>query len=515
MTTLTLALVAAAVALAAATRLGLPVAPFAIAAGVLLSLVGGPIDERLVGEGMLLSATFLVFAVGTQLERQALTRYRPAAIGIAVLYLVVTAAIALAMARFVDIDLTTVVFLVLALGSSSTLLVVDLLRRRRQSFDPVGRLTTGVAVTQDAVVIAALALFVPAMAGTSELGFAALGGAGLFGLAWMFARWVAPAALVRGDLSDEEQLLVVLAALFVFMGIAWGAGLPIVLGAYVAGVVFSRFPVGGVVRGHVASFADFFTVLFFVLLGLLVGLPRPQDYLAEGILIATVLVVRPLLLLPILRRLQLTVRASLQAMTMLGQSGELGLIVAVVAVSQGLAGDELLPMVAVVVMVTMAMAPALSSGRVVSWLTHAYPRRRREPPPGRRGHVIVIGAGAGGSVVLEELSRRGADVVVIDDDPAVIDALMARGVPAIRGDGTDIDVLRQAEADRAAAIVSTMRSDHEVLLAHVSGVPVLMRVFSASEAERMRELGGLPVIEAELAAGKFLDWYEEERNAAG
>ncbi len=510
MTTLTLALVAAALALALSARFRVTPAPLAIGAGVLLSLSGAPIDEEMLTEGLLLAATFLVFAVGTQLERQGIARFRPASIGIAALYFGVTAAIAVAMAHLLDLDGVTVVYLVLALGSSSTLLVVELLRRRRQSFDPFGRLTTGVAVTQDVVVIVAIAVLGPAMIGAGELGLAALAALGLMGATWVFSRYVAPAALLRGKLSDEEQLLVVLAVLFAFAGIAWGTGLPIVVGAYLAGAVFSRFPVGGVVRGHVASFADFFTVLFFVLLGAFVGVPQPQNLGAEAILIVTVLVLRPVLLLPILRRMQLTVRASMQSMTMLAQSGEIGLIVALVAVSEGLVGDELLSTVAAVVMVTMAIAPMLSSGRVVGWLTHAYPRRRRARATGRRGHVIVIGAGEGGSAVLEEIERIGAEVVVVDDDPVVVDTLLARGVPALRGDGTDPDVLRAAEAESAAAIVSTMRSvhDHEVLLANVRGPAVLMRVFGEEEAERMRELGGIPVVEAELAAARFAAWYE-------
>ncbi len=510
MTTLTLALVAAALALALSARFRVASAPLAIGAGVALSALGAPIDSEMLLEGLLLAATFLVFAVGTQLERQAIARYRSAAIGIAALYLGVTAAIAMAVARLVDLDGITVVYLVLALASSSTLLVVDLLRHRRQSFDPFGRLTTGVAVTQDVVVIFAIGLFGPALLGATELGLAGLTIAGLLALTWALSRFVAPAALVRGTLSDEEELLIVLAVLFLFVGLAWGGGLPIVLGAYLAGVVFSRFPVGGVVRGHIASFSDFFTVLFFALLGAFVGIPKPQEFWAEAILIVTVLLLRPVLLLPILRRMQLTVKASMQSMTMLAQAGEVGLIVALVAVGQEHVGEDLVSTVAVVVMVTMALAPMLSSARMVSWLTHAYPQRWPAPTPGRRGHVIVIGAGDGGRAVLAQLEPLAVDVIVIDDDPVALDALTSRGVTTLRGDGTDTSILHQAEAEHAAAIVSTMRDlhDNEQLLARVDGPSVLMRVFSTEDAARMRELGGVPVIESELATSRFLEWYE-------
>jgi CPA2 family monovalent cation:H+ antiporter-2 len=330
--------------------------------------------------------------------------------------------------------------------------------------------------------------------------------------AWISVKWVAPRALIGSRLSEEERLLFVLALLFAFAGVCWWAGLPIVLGAYLTGVVLSPFPIGGMVRGHVASFSDFFTVLFFVFLGVVIEVPQPTQLLAEIVLIATVLLLRPLLLLPIARRAGMTVRSSSEAIALLAYAGELGLAVVLVGIDRGHVGADLLSIVAVVVVVTMSLSPFLSSERAVWWLTRRYPARR--PAPAARshhGHVVLIGCGEGGRVLLDHLESKGSPVVVIDDDQAVIDALDRRGVPAVRGDGGDSAVLHAAGADAALAIVSTMRrtGDNTRLLSTFRSVPVLVRVFSEADADQVRRLGGLPVVEVSLATGAILDWYEQ------
>ena len=109
------------------------------------------------------------------------------------------------------------------------------------------------------------------------------------------------------------------------------------------------------------------------------------------------------------------------------------------------------------------------------------------------------------------LRSAGASVVVVEEDPDVVRRLAGQGVATVRGDGGDPEVLRRAGASRAAAIVSTMRrmDDNARLLATFGHVKILVRVFSGEQARAVRDGGGVPVVEAELAAGAALDWYED------
>jgi voltage-gated potassium channel Kch len=103
------------------------------------------------------------------------------------------------------------------------------------------------------------------------------------------------------------------------------------------------------------------------------------------------------------------------------------------------------------------------------------------------------------------------EVVVVDDDPGVAQSVARQGVTVLRGDAADPVVLREAGAERAKAIVSTMRraQDNARLLSTVRGPVVLVRVFSEQEADDIRALGGHPVVEAELAAETLVNWHAE------
>lgn len=79
------------------------------------------------------------------------------------------------------------------------------------------------------------------------------------------------------------------------------------------------------------------------------------------------------------------------------------------------------------------------------------------------GHYILCGAGKNGHYVLEELIRTKRKVVAVDKDPKKILSLINRGVPAIEGDASNDDILREAGIDRAAGLVSTLPEDKDNL----------------------------------------------------
>lgn len=74
--------------------------------------------------------------------------------------------------------------------------------------------------------------------------------------------------------------------------------------------------------------------------------------------------------------------------------------------------------------------------------------------------VLIAGAGALGREVAQRLVDEGHDVVVVDHDREVCDAIYTHvGAVAVEGDATALPVLRDAGAERADVVVTTMRSD--------------------------------------------------------
>lgn len=512
MTTVALLMLAAAVGFGVSTWTRLPIALTCIVAGLHISLFS-PIDRALVEEVLLLAAAFLVFAVGTEIDHRQLAPFRGRAWGIAAVQFTLLAAAGLAIGAWLDFDAMTVAYLVMALAGSSTLQVVELLGQRGRTFEPVGRMTFAVSVAQDVLVMIGLALVPGLLAGAGSTLHDALVLAGLVAAALACRRWLAPTVMLGRGLDDEEQLLFVLAVLFCFLGAAHELGLPAVTGVFLGGAALSRFPVGALVRGYVTTFSDFFSAALYVGLGALLTLPSLRELSAQLAAVLVFPLLGLLLMFPLFRRAGLPARPSLEGAAMLAQCGELAVVVVLVGRHRGHIAEGLVDVVVVVAALTLAAAPWLSSDAVAWRLTRLLPlRRQAEPRSTPQDHLLLLGCGDAGQALLESLQGRSIPVVVVDDDPAVIRQLRARGITALRGDGLDPEVLRAAGVDSARALVSTLRrpSDHAHLLSMVRGPHVFVRVFSREEAQAVREQGGHPLVESELAAAAFLRWLDRD-----
>jgi trk/ktr system potassium uptake protein len=81
-------------------------------------------------------------------------------------------------------------------------------------------------------------------------------------------------------------------------------------------------------------------------------------------------------------------------------------------------------------------------------------------------NVVIVGCGRTGAFLAELLDRSGDTVSIVDLDRAAFKRLPAdfRGTPVL-GDGTDMDILRQAGIEKANAFVSLTQGDNRNLMA--------------------------------------------------
>lgn len=308
------------------------------------------------------------------------------------------------------------------------------------------------------------------------------------------------------------MLLSVLSLLFIFLGAAYLAGLPLVIGAFLAGYALSSFPVSGLVGGLLQSLADFFRAIFFVALGALVSVPEPGTVLAALVLALLVLLVTPPLVAAVAEWTGLTSRPAIESGLLLAQTSEYSLILGLVGLSLGHIGGETFTLMAMMAVATMTCTPLLARPAVTNWLMPLHPLRRRRAlaRAEHEDHVLVLGFGSAGMYVLKPLRAANLSLLVVDDDPVVIAKMDKLGIPSLRGDGADEHTLQRAGADKARFIIASMRrvSDARRVLAFAKKAPVLVRVFEDAEAEEIEKLGGIPVSNAGAAVEEFLKWFE-------
>ncbi|MFW6079614.1 MAG: cation:proton antiporter [Gemmatimonadota bacterium] len=507
-------LAAAALGHALARGLRIPAIPTLIIAGGLLAATGATTPE-LLENAVVLGVTFVLFVTGIELNPRRARAQRRAAVRVGVVQFFALAAAGFLLALLLGFVPNDAAYLALALTASSTLVVVRLLRGRRQMFEPFGRLVVGVLLIQNLLVIAFIPVLTRLPGGPADLATGVLATAGLVALTAAARRWIAP-RILRLD-GDEEPLLIgVLALLFVFIGAADALDLPLAAGAFLAGIALSDFPLDGVVRSQIASIGDFFAAVFFTALGALVSLPSLAE-LGQALAFALLLLLAtPPLVAAIAERTGLSARPSLEAGLLLAQASELSLVVVLFGLLEGQVGTTAFTVVATVTVITMILTPFITADHVVWSALRLHPLRVEGPAAPEGGHILVLGAGTTGMPLVETLLAAGHRVVVVDDDPAVVAALREADLPCVRGDASDISALRLAGADRARTIISTIRrpADNARLLRFARGVPTFVRVFDDDDARWVRRLGGRPVLYSAAAAEDILAWFDRRRRPA-
>jgi Kef-type K+ transport system membrane component KefB len=502
-------LAAAALAHALARALRLPPVPLLLVAGLVLARVGHVPDEFL-GEALNLGVTFLLFVTGIELSPGRTRGQRGVALRVGSIQFVLLGMAGLGAALLLGFDGLSAVFLALALTASSTLVVVRLLRQRRQMFEPSGRLIVGVLLLQDLLVI----LLIPLVTRGPDGPVAVLRGLLAVGILLAFAAAVRGLAhhLTRLEHDEEALLLVTLASLFGFLGLAAVLDLPLVVGAFLAGVTLAGFPVNAVVRPQLASIGDFFSAVFFTALGALIGTPTPLEIVQALVLAGLVVVLTPPLVTLVAEWAGLSARPAIEAGLLLAQTSELSLVVGFYGMTEGEIPAGVFTIIALVTLITMLVTPLISTDRVAWNLMHLHPTRRKpsRPATAPRGHILLLGSGTTGMPLLETLLGADLEVVAVDDDPDVVARLGEAEVRVIRGDATDPAVLEAAGAGQARIITSTIRRprDNRRLLERCRGIPVIVRVFEDEDADWVRSLGGTPVLYSEAAAEGFLAWFE-------
>jgi Kef-type K+ transport system membrane component KefB len=507
-----LLLAAAAVALGVGHFVRLPAIPLLLVAGALLGFTTA-VPPELLQDAIVLGVTFLVFFAGLELNPARVGGgQRRAVLRVGIAQFTVLGITGLAVALALGYGLTPALYLALAMTASSTLVVVRLLQSRQQLFEPFGRLVLGVLLLQDLAII----LLIPVVTRFPDGPAAVAQGFGaavvLTAGTLLFARLGGPRLVLRLRDDDEALLLVVLGILFTFIALAALLGLPIIAGAFLAGVALSPFPTGMIVRGPILSLSDFFVAIFFVALGGLVARPDALALAHSLVFVAALIVVTPVVVTIVAERAGLSTRPAVESGLLLAQASEFSLVVGLWGLVAGQISPQVFTIVALVTVITMLITPFLGTDAVTWQVMRLHPLRgqpRISDPPS--DHILLLGCGDSGMPLLETLIAAGHHVVVVDDDAAIIERLHDGDIPCIRGDGSDRDVLERVGARTARLIISTIRrpSDSEEVVRFAEGVPTVVRVFDGAAADRVRELGGIPVVYAEAAAEDFLRWFEQ------
>lgn len=519
MTTFALLLAVAAAAYGLARFFRLPAIPVLIGAGMSLGLTGLVPKEFGLGNALSHGATsvlelglvFLVFASGVEMNPRRFKRFGKAVTWVAFVQFSLAIGIGYLCALMMGMSQLEAVYMGGGLAASSTLVVLRHLQARRAMFEPYARVVTGVLLLQDVALVLLIIILSRVDGGGWDVA-KGLSEASLMGaIAWVAQRFVIPKLVIRFKPDEENLLLWLVAMLLGFVGVASWLDLPLIAGAFAGGFVFSAFPLNGLVRGQLSSLVDFFQAMFFVALGALLGVPDAVLWLQAVAYSLLIIVVTPPLVALVAEWRGLNARAGIEAGLLLAQTSEYSLLLGLSGIALGHVSPESFSILALTTVITMAATPFLGREAVANFLLPFHPlRKKTEMCETPQGHILILGFGAAGMWILKPLLAQGENVLVVDDDAVVCQSLAKKKIPFLRGDGAEREVLEKAGARDAKLVIASMRrvGDALTVLRYVKGAPVLARVFEAADAEKIRQAGGVPVMNSTAAAETFMAWLD-------
>jgi len=363
-------------------------------------------------------------------------------------------------------------YLAVAAGMSSTVIIVKILYDKRELETLAGRVTLGVLVLQDIATILFLAVQPNLKNPSAGIMFIALWHVVLLlSVAFLASRFLLPPIFKFVARLPELVLVGALAWCFAMASFASYLKLSSAMGALIAGVMISTFPYTLDVVAKVTSLRDFFVTLFFVGLGMLIPMPTVAYILWTVFLCVVLIFTRLVTVFPVLYSMKQGYRVSLLPAINLCQMSELSLVLLALGQKAGDVSDNVIGIAAFAFSflaigstygilandTLLRKATPLLRKMGLHDLDHTAFLTRADASPRR---ICFLGFCWTASSFLAEIERNRPDLLpeicVIDFNPVVHEKLRARKVFAVYGDITARDVLIHAGAAHAEIIVCSL-----------------------------------------------------------
>ncbi|MBX7254111.1 MAG: cation:proton antiporter [Candidatus Promineofilum sp.] len=512
----------------AARKLRLPSLVGYLIAGLLISpftpgFVG---DVSAAGQLAEVGVIFMMFGVGLHFSLRDLWNVRQIAIPGAILQTTLSTLIGLALGQLWGWSFEAGLVLGLSISVASTVVLLRGLTDHGLVSTPHGRVAIGWLVFEDLATIVILVLM-PVLVGGSGNPLVSVGVALLKTAVFVIIMLVIGTRVLSWLLTQiaytRSRELFILAVVAMAVGTSFAAfelfGVSLALGAFLAGVVIGESDVHHQVNAEAVPFRDFFSVLFFVSVGMLVDPAVVMANIGKVVVLSLLVIggkaVITLLLgfvLPSSARTMIVVAAGLS------QIGEFSFIVGQAGVGLGLIdGDQygLILAAAVVSIVVNPLMFALIPGmeralRGVPWLWRLMDRGGPTPvafTEEMEGHVVIIGYGRVGSHIGSVLQQLGLPFLVVEQNMAHANEIQARGIKTLFGDAANSEILLHTGLEHARALVVTAPNETttELIVAAAHAIaptlPIIARAATADRLPHLYHLGAHHAINPEMEGG--------------
>ena len=430
----------------------------------LLGLVSGGETILEIAE---IGIVLLLFLVGLELNPTRLWRMRHDIFGFGLLQVVLCG---IAASALVWVATTSTLAAALALGLplalSSTAQVLPMLQSAGRLRTPFGERAFSILLFQDLSIVPLVTIIAAMSRNPADLGgppgwLLALYTVGaVVGLVLSGRFLLRPLFRLIGSLGEREMF--VFAALFTVIASAavmeW-LGLSTALGAFVAGVMLADSPYRHELEADVEPFRSILLGLFFLAVGMMLDLSaiaeRPLFVVAMAL---ALIAIKTLVIMGLALAFRMAWRPALALGVLLSQGGEFGFVLFAQAQQAFLVAPEAASLFGAIITLSMATTPFLMMA-TQGMRSAPVSKEVRGGPVADGSNAIIVGYGRFGQTVAQMLNAQGIAVTLVDNDIEMIDVAGSFGAKVYYGDGTRLDLLRQAGAADAELILFCLDGD--------------------------------------------------------
>lgn len=411
-----------------------------------------------------IGVAFLLFTIGIEIQLSRFLKDLSEILLTGGLQILCTFIVGMFIGISMQLSVSQSVFIGFVLTHSSSALILKLLNDRSDEDSPQGKISIGVILSQDLMVVPMM-LLIPFLAGGS--------GPDALMIIWRLvksiliiivilvaARYVIPIVLESLVNMRMRDVLVIISVV-IAMGIAWiteSLGLSMAIGAFLAGLALSDTDFTHQIISDINPFRDVFLSVFFVSLGMILNIDFLRANTGYILLMSFgIIVIKAAIVFGLVSLLKYPLRTALLSGVMLAQIGEFSFVLAshglqqnVISgfVYQGFIGASVLTFIATPLLVSLTYYLLARRSVVENIPSDGHNKLHLD------NHVIICGMGLNGKNLVRVLKNTGIKYVIVDLNYRNIKEAKAKGDNnVIWGDASNTEILKSAGIDFARVIV--------------------------------------------------------------
>jgi len=419
-----------------------------------------------------LGVAILLFLIGLSLNPRAVKDVGKISLITGIGQILFTSIIGFIISSMLGFDIITSMYIAIALAFSSTIIIVKILQDKNDTESLYGRIAIGFLIVQDIVAMIILMLVssfaVANITSVSSFVFEVFTKITLLlGALYFVSHYILPRIMDYVAKQQEFLLLFSVGWCLFLAALFYKLGFSMEIGALLAGVSLAVSPYRYEISSKVKPLRDLFILLFFIYLGSQMVFTNINQYILPSVIFSIfVLVGNPLIVIMLMSKFGYTKKTSFLAGLTVAQISEFSLILVALGVSVGHLNPEILSMVTVVGLITIA-----GSTLIMNYSDSVYPKianflnvfdKKGKKIDGMVNHddhahdVIVFGYDRIGYDLLETLKKIKKSFLVVDFNPQVVARLDNKGLSCRYGDASDCELLAELKLESAAMIISTI-----------------------------------------------------------